>query len=126
MSSMVPSDGSPWEYADDPANDTQPRDVSVDRVVARVFAARARQEAVRHNRSGAYDAARQVLEATARRIRSYAGHDAELRSIADELLREAESFQHAMPERQLKEAYASSAYRMSSRDMAGRAQRTQR
>ena len=36
-----------WTYADDRANDAQPRDREVDRAVARLFAARARQEAVR-------------------------------------------------------------------------------
>lgn len=35
-----------WEYADDRTNDGQSRDRGVDRVVARLFAARARQEAV--------------------------------------------------------------------------------
>ena len=41
-----------WTYADDRANDAQPRDREVDRAVARLFAARARQEAVRLNRDG--------------------------------------------------------------------------
>ena len=35
-----------WQYADDRANDAQPRERSVDRTVAGVFAARARQRAV--------------------------------------------------------------------------------
>ena len=35
-----------WEYADDRANDSQPRERSVDRTVAAIFAARARQRAV--------------------------------------------------------------------------------
>ena len=35
-----------WRYADHAANDAQPRDRDVDRVVARMFAERARQEAV--------------------------------------------------------------------------------
>jgi Ca-activated chloride channel homolog len=113
-----------WEYADDGANDTQPRDRDVDRVIARVFVARARREAVRLNRQGDYDAARKVLEATARRIKSYAGHDTELRSIVDDLMREVETFRHAMPERSLKEAYASSAYVMQSRGGDGKARRT--
>jgi hypothetical protein len=47
-----------WSYADDRANDGQPRDPDVDRAVARLFAARARQEAVQRNRSGDYDGAR--------------------------------------------------------------------
>ena len=52
-----------WEYADHPANDAQPRDVEVDRIVARLFAERAKQEAVRLNREGRYDDARRVLSA---------------------------------------------------------------
>ena len=47
-----------WEYADGPANDAQPRDVEVDRVVARLFAERAKQEAVQLNREGRYEDAR--------------------------------------------------------------------
>lgn len=113
-----------WEHADDATNDAQPRTVEVDRVVARVFAARARQEAVRRNKSGEYEAARHVLEATARRIRSYAGSDPELRAIADGLLQEGESFRHAMPARALKEAYAQSSYEMQSRSVEGKARRS--
>ncbi len=43
-----------WQYADDRANDAQPRDRSVDRRVAALFAARARQEALKLNRLGDY------------------------------------------------------------------------
>lgn len=110
-----------WEHADDAANDAQPRERGVDRVIARVFAARARQEAVRLNRIGEYDAARNALTATARRISGYAGDDAELRAIADELLREAETFQRAVPERFLKERFAASHYALNSRMATGEA-----
>ena len=41
-----------WAYADNAANDHQERDRVVDRAVARIFAARARQEAVGRNRHG--------------------------------------------------------------------------
>ena len=44
-----------WTYADNAANDAQPRDRDVDRVVARLFAERAKQEAVALNREGQYD-----------------------------------------------------------------------
>ena len=44
-----------WSYADDRANDDQPRDAEVDRAVGRLFAARARQEAVQRNRRGDYE-----------------------------------------------------------------------
>ncbi len=113
-----------WEYADDPANDTQARDIEVDRVIARVFAARARREAVRCNRAGDYAAARGVLEATARRIKSYAGRDAELREIVRELMSDVETFRHVMRERQRKQVFADSAYAMQSRAPDGAARRS--
>ena len=59
-----------WDYADDVTNDHQPRDREVDRVVARMFAARATQEAVRLNRQGDYQRAGALLRSTASRIRS--------------------------------------------------------
>jgi Mg-chelatase subunit ChlD len=114
-----------WEHADDAPNDAQPRDRAVDRVIASVFAARARQEAVRRNRMGDYRGARAVLEATARRIRGYAGDDDELRRIADDLLAEASTFERVMPERTRKVAYAQSAYILQSRAADGAAMRVE-
>ena len=61
-----------WSYADHAANDRQPRDREVDRAVARLFAARARQDAVQRNRGGDFIHARSALTSTAERIRSYA------------------------------------------------------
>ena len=58
-------DGAPvklgWEYADNRVNDLQERDRDVDRAVARIFAARARQEAIGRNRAGDYQGAKEVL-----------------------------------------------------------------
>ena len=51
-----------WDYADDVTNDQQPRDREVDRVVARMFSARATQEAVRLNRQGDYQGAEPAPE----------------------------------------------------------------
>ena len=65
-----------WDYADDVTNDHQPRDREVDRVVARMFSARATQEAVRLNRQGDYQGASRLLRSTAGRIRTYAQRDA--------------------------------------------------
>jgi Ca-activated chloride channel family protein len=115
-----------WEYADDAANDRQPRDREVDRVVARVFAARARQEAVGLNRAGDFEAARGVLEATAHRIRAYAAHDPELRDIAEGLRREGAYFERHMLERDRKAAYAMSSYALQARAFDGRAKRSGR
>jgi Ca-activated chloride channel family protein len=112
-----------WEYADDRANDAQSRDRTVDRLVAGVFAARARRRAVELNRQGDYRAASEDLKATSRKIRAYAGSDPELRAIVHGLAGEAERFGQVMPERSRKEAYAFSANLMRSRDVQGRARR---
>jgi Ca-activated chloride channel family protein len=110
-----------WEYATDQANDAQDRERDVDRAVARVFAARARQEAVALNRAGDYQAAQQAIRGTARRIRKYAGHDQELRSIVDSLEVEEHRFNAPMPEMSRKLAFAASSYEMNSRSIVGKA-----
>ncbi len=110
-----------WAYADDRANDHQERDRVVDRAVARIFAARARQEAVGRNRHGDFNGARHVVEATARRIRGYAGRDRELREIIDELERQLQEFSAPMAELKRKEMYADSSYQMRSRMANGTA-----
>jgi Ca-activated chloride channel family protein len=104
-----------WTYADDRANDHQERDRTVDRAVARIFAARARQEAVGRNRVGDFDGARQVVEATARRIRGYAGRDPELRAIVAELERQVAELSIPMMEMERKVMYSASSYALRSR-----------
>ena len=51
----------------------------------RLFAERARQEAVRLNREGRYDDAGKPLDGVRKRIAAYAGSDPELREIVAEL-----------------------------------------
>jgi hypothetical protein len=87
-----------WRYADHPANDAQPRDRDVDRAVAQIFAARARQEAVQLNRQGNYAAAQAALAGVAKRVRSYASGDAQLQEIAASLRMEVPAFSAPMPE----------------------------
>ena len=112
-----------WAYADDAANDHQERDRVVDRAVARIFAARARQEAVGRNRHGDYDGARHLVEATARRIRGYAGRDAELRAILAELEGAVQELAAPMPEMERKRMHASASYLMRSRMEDGQARK---
>jgi Ca-activated chloride channel family protein len=112
-----------WTYADDPTNDAQPRDRDVDRAVARQFAARARQEAVRHNRVHDFDAARRLLAGTAKRIGRYADGDPILRNLVQELQSEVDAFGVPLPERSLKEAHFASANLARSRDVMGRSLR---
>lgn len=108
-----------WTYADDRDNNDQPRDVEVDRAVARIFAARARQEAVAANRLGDFRRARQVLEGTAQRIRHYAGRDRELRRIVEELERELYAFTRPMAEDDRKSAFAGANYSARCRSVHG-------
>ena len=112
-----------WTYADDRANDDQPRDRDVDRAVARLFAARARQEAVGRNRQGDYAGARRILDATASRIRGYAGDDPALRDLLDTMVREETVYAAPMAEPARKQAHFASANALRSRDAAGRSVR---
>jgi Ca-activated chloride channel family protein len=112
-----------WQYADDKTNDAQPRDRSVDRLVARLFAARARQEAVQLNRRGSYDAARHSVRSVARRIAAYAAGDAELGGLVAELAVDEQRWAAPAPEMTRKVAFAAANYTMRSRDPEGRASR---
>jgi Ca-activated chloride channel family protein len=112
--------GFTWELAGHPENDAQPHERQVDRAVATVYAARARAAATEHNRAGDYERARQVLRATAHRIRGYAGNDAELRRIASELEAEVPQFATAMGTLALKEKHFEAYNACRSRDVQGR------
>jgi Ca-activated chloride channel family protein len=109
-----------WTWADDAANDAQPRDPEVDRAVARQFAARARQEAVRLNRAGEYAQARHILDATSKRIRAYAGRDQELRAIVGELEAEGHDLARPMQPQLLEQMHFASANMARCRDATGR------
>jgi hypothetical protein len=112
-----------WLHAEAADVDAQPRDRDVDRAVARLYAARARMEAVHLNRLGEYTDARRALRGVARRIRAYAGSDAELRELAGQLIAEERAFSAPMAELDRKHAHFSSANLQRSRDPGGHAQR---
>jgi Ca-activated chloride channel family protein len=97
-----------WAWADNPANDAQPRDRDVDRAVARMFAEAAKQEAVRLNREARFDEAARALEGVRKRVAAYAGSDPELRGIVAELREQAPVFAAAMPEMDRKARYFAS------------------
>jgi Ca-activated chloride channel homolog len=112
-----------WEYADDRTNDAQPRDRSVDRAVARLFAARARQDAVRLNRAGDYMAAVAGVRDVAKRIAAYAGSDHQLRELVVDLREDEARWAAPAPEALRKAAFASANYSMRSREPHGGANR---
>ena len=112
-----------WQYADDMANDGQARDRSVDRRVAALFAARARQEAIKLNRQGDFEAAVAELRHVARRIKAYAGRDPELNILAETLRDEEERWAAPRSEGLRKTSFASANYQMRSRRPDGTAVR---
>jgi Ca-activated chloride channel family protein len=112
-----------WTYADDRANDVQPRDREVDRAVARAFADRARTEAIRLNRDDRFGDARSALLGVAERVQAYAGHDADLRAIVAGLRADAEEWSIVQDERSRKVAYSMSYNSLKSRAVDGQALR---
>ena len=114
-----------WTFASHVDNDRQPRNRVVDRVVAAIYAARARADATELNRHHDFERARHVMTETARRIRRYAGDDGELKRIADELLRDVEDFAvREMGSLQRKAAFFAAEATMKFRDPAGKARRS--
>ena len=114
-----------WKYAGHADNDAQPRDRMVDREVAALYAARARTEATEANRHGDFDRARRVLERTAKRIRGYAGGDAELEALWRALLSEVERFaERPMSAMQLKSAFFAAESTARNRGTDGKARRS--
>jgi Ca-activated chloride channel family protein len=107
-----------WTYADHAANDAQARDREVDRVVARLFAERARQEAVKLNRLGRYQESADRLAGVRHRVEAYAGTDPALLQVVESLEEEAPVYSAAMPEMDLKRRHfaASNASRMRTGD----------
>ncbi len=113
-----------WRYETHAMNDAQPRDRAVDREVAMLYAARARDAATEANREGDFRRARTVLEATARRIRDYAHDDAELDRLWRELQAQVETFGMVhMSVRELKESVHINEMRSRNRDAQGKARR---
>ena len=108
-----------WRYGDTTENDTQPRDRDVDRVVARLFAERAKQTAVKLNREGRYGDAEQAIDGVRKRITAYAGNDPELRQLAEELRVDLPQYAAAMPEMMRKQVHYASSVSLRSRSSDG-------
>ncbi|HET8587018.1 MAG TPA: hypothetical protein VFM74_03995 [Candidatus Limnocylindria bacterium] len=112
-----------WTHASHAADDAQPRDREVDRAVARLFAARARMEAVRLNRLGEFTDALGGLRCVARRIDDYAGSDTQLREIVAELRADEKDFGRQMPELDRKRRHFALMTDARSRATSGQARR---
>lgn len=116
-----------WLYASHEANDSQPRDVVVDREVAALHAARARAEATEANRRGDLTRARRVLERTSARIRGYAHGDPQLEALWREVRDDVERYaEETMSPMQLKAAFFVAESASKGRAPDGRARRSPR
>lgn len=125
MSDSVRSETIEWTYAGHAENDRQPRDREVDRAVAAIYAARARAEATEANRRGDFAAAKNVIDRTVARIRSYAGDDQALNDCWRELAAERPRYDEAMMEPMaMKRAYFVAEMGMKGRGQDGRAKRS--
>ncbi len=113
-----------WEYADHAANDAQPRDRDVDRAVALLYAARARDQALELNRHGRFADAGAALRGVAERIRTYAGSDAVLLDLAHGLDQDLPAYATPMPAMAMKSLHFQQSNIARSRDALGRAQRS--
>ena len=113
-----------FTYASHAENDRQSRNRAVDRRVAMLFAARARREAVEHQRAHEYESARGVLISTAKHIHSYAGGDPELLAITDELQRDVVAHANVpMPSSEMKKRHFDAYNLERSRAPSGKARR---
>ena len=107
-----------WRYDAPAMADAQTRDRVVDRAVAQLYAARAQQAAVAHNRAGRWTDAAAAIDGVRRTIEQYAGSDAELQAIVASLREQAPAFAAAMPEMDRKQHhYAASMVARSRSDL---------
>jgi len=112
-----------WRYADTHTNDTQERNRTVDRIVAELYAGRARQEAVALNRAREYTKAVAALNGVAERILTYAGDDRDLLGTVSSLKEESRAFKKDVGELSRKQAYYLSSNVMRMRTADGKARK---
>lgn len=107
-------------------NDAQRRDRVVDRAVASLYAALARQSALALNREGRFEEARALLGQVARKVASYAGSDLELARIVRELRDDLEAYAAHMDALAAKQRHFASYAAQHSRAADGKTRRRSR
>jgi Ca-activated chloride channel family protein len=112
-----------WTAAIPGADEAQPVDLGVCRVVAGLLAARARAAAIEMNRSGQFDEASALLRRAADAIRSLAPGDAAVSAIAAALLSEVVEYAQPLMARELKERHFASYSALRDRGRQGKAKR---
>jgi Ca-activated chloride channel homolog len=114
-----------FTWAAQSESDAQPRDRSVDRLAAALYAARAERDALELNRKGDYAAARKVIETCLAHVQEYAGDDPVLFPIVVDLQNKARQYGRGMDSLASKSHYSMSSQvlrgRLSSRLSAAKA-----
>lgn len=113
-----------WTWQTHDANDQQPRDVAVDRLVAARHADRARERAILANRSRDYGSSKRLLLRVAERIDGYAGHDPVLRDLVTALRQDAVRYGSTMDVQSQKDAHFRSSSQLRGRTSSGSAHRS--
>jgi Ca-activated chloride channel family protein len=112
-----------WRAATPGADEAQPIDLGVCRVVAELLAARARAAAVEMNRAGQFNEVSALLERAADAIRALAPGDAAVSSIADGLGFEVVEYGQPLLSSQLKQRHFESYSTLRARGKQGKAKR---
>lgn len=120
----TPAASAQWTWQTHEANDQQPRDIGVDRMVASRHAERAREQAVLANRRHDYGSAKRLLLRIADRIAGYANRDPELCDLVTSLRQDAERYGQIMDVQSQKQAYFGSSAKLRGRTATGSATRT--
>jgi len=110
-----------WTYADAGAVTVQPREIEVDRAVARVQVGQVREHAIELNRAARYEQAREAVYAVRAEVADFAGSDLELREMVTALAMEASEMAAPMPEMERKARHFASSSAMRSRTADGKA-----
>lgn len=121
-SQSLPIQSVQWTFAPPELLDRQPRNRVVDRMVAGIYAAEARMQAVGLNRERHFTRAEAVLCKARERIASYAGNDAELLKIVRELEPDIQVMAAPMMEMDRKTSYTKASHVQRSRKEDGKRQ----
>ena len=113
-----------WTFASHHDNDVQPRDRVVDRAVAELLAAIAREQALELNRGGKFEDARKTLEKAAAVVRQHGGDDRELLAIAAALDADQGVFEACMSPATMKSRHYATYSSQRMRAPDGKAKRT--
>ncbi len=112
-----------WQYDTPEAAAAAPRDEETQAAVAGVLEARARQDAVEHNRAGRYDEARHAMAWMAEKLRRIGSKSERVQASVEQLDAEAELHAADMDPADLKRRYYAAQYRKLGRDAQGRSRK---